>query len=339
MFHQFLGSQTHADDTSLLLISVYRVFFKLCDAFGSVHDMRIFYETKTNRKSSYNFCDFDWNVQEDSVHWKNMLLIIMSAQKKVNFGFPVGKHIERMMKNQGQIHKTFKNTQLKQDDPQNEKFMHELLGQLMICCSHDMRLFPMHNHESFFAVFTHPALMHMSFHCDGNVITSLQNQKEIVWIVTQPIPAGGRLYMTDGRAYQRRYEDTYVKCSKLERCIPCRDDWTRTIDCQKVVDDYRISSKRFFGNEHIQPKTVTNLLKHLNECFKIVNKKFKGYEKDPKVRQVIVSKKEEILMNLIILGNSFLSSELYVWEYFNPFENTAKHNRIDLGSLGPVSLF
>lgn len=77
--------------------------------------------------------------------------------------------------------------------------------------------------------------------------------------------------------------------------------------------------------ERNNPKQVASVLKHRREICDFINKKFTGYYKDPKIREKIASRKEELRRNL-----NFMNDPLPQTSPFNGVDFVVNRMRLTL---------
>lgn len=121
-------------------LTIYRIFMKIHDAFGSVDEMRKFVESH-NGKLNYHLFDFDWSDEQE--YQKNMLLLIMSKKIMDIEGIPTDlkavsqgrirefrRHIDILLKT-GRISTSML---LAFIDPnqQNQNFLNKLIQQIYV---------------------------------------------------------------------------------------------------------------------------------------------------------------------------------------------------------------
>lgn len=174
-----------------------------------------------------------------------------------------------------------------------------LFIEIIATCGLKMQFHPIHNTNCVFAVFCHQVLRDFNSSCDPNAMCHHENHngsRKFVLTVVQPIAAGKKVTIP-WQLYFRKQ-----RCNETSHCTPCRENWADQIDETKLQEDIQKHIKEFFkkGND---PKKVSAIIKHRARLCNFINKNFTGYHKDPKVRQTIATKIEELRMNLNFMGN------------------------------------
>lgn len=279
------------------LMFAQKVLLKIHDSFGSVERMRTFVYNHKNPK--YNFFDFDWSIGEDDPKYhENMLLIIMSSRSRIRGGVKLSDFFEDLEPDESKSRLV---RIYHEQNSQNRKFIDKLITQMLFTGKTRMRVNPIVSRNCVFAVSRHPAfdVFSSSESCDPNIILHHENQsgpKRLVMTVIKPISAGDKINFR-GSLYFRK-----EKCNKTITCLPCRERWADMIDEPKLHYDIEIHSMTFFQRNN--PKKVSSVLKHREKLCNLINKNFSAdYYKDPKARQMIATKMEELRMNLNYMGN------------------------------------
>lgn len=298
--------------TSMILAQ--KVFLKIYDAFGgSVENMRTFVES--HEKVNYNFFDLDWSMSEDDQKFQENLLLFLMSSKGL-----CGKNEALARYSKGFCPYLTKSrlirTRLMQYDEQNAKFMDLVYNRIQEVFGMRMLIHPIHCANSVFAIVCHPAMYAFytisTASCDPNTFTHHENhagQRKVVLTVSHPIAAGERVEAA-GTLYFRNQ-----KCNKPAQCTPCRERWADLLDENQLFRDFESQSNAFYKRN--DPKKIASVLQHRQLVCDFINKNFTGYYKNPKIRQKIASKKEELRMNLNYVGclmpsvGSFMGREFF----------------------------
>lgn len=268
--------------------------------------MKKFVETHSAKR--YNVFDFDWSIPNDPNYYKNMLLMIMSmdtefdiyitaSQKQTNMdetirqNWETWRYICNLLKTSNRIKTVFMN-----QNPSSTKFLEKITYNIYIACLLKESLTLNNNQGHELAMFTHPALYLMNHSCDPNIIVHLENRKNMIWTVNQPIQAGGEIFYP--------FISFYSQMNEFKKyCVPCKNGPVNSIDGDRVLADAVVNTKKFF-NCH-DPAKLSDWLKYKDQCCDFINKNFTGYYERAKKRQLIATKKEELREILEDIGYPF----------------------------------
>lgn len=323
------------------IILLDRIFMKIYDVFGSVDAMRSFVESQGDRNQ--RFGDLDWMKANKGspAYWKNMLIVIMSTRDKPFRDLePMRKIIREIPKLADSVNsRMFKI--FAWENPKNRKFSEKLLTQIAIIYSSSIVYEPSTSRKNVFANFSHPAMLDLSNNCDGNIFMHIQKGREVVWIVNQPIAAGEKLFYSTGHPSKGFYytaASKQDKCNKPEICIPCRKDWAKKFDIVEAgVDQYDFDI--FYEDKSNDPTKVDSYLKHHDAICEFINKNCNGYDKSSAVRQLIGSKKIQLLSNLEMIANVFPQKNVFRYGDISQEQlfKILDYNDLDSFTIGEIS--
>lgn len=278
------------------------MFMKLYEVFGnSMKEMKMFVEMHENKR--YNVFDFNWSDPNDPMYYKNMLLVIFGFQSE-NRGTP---GFESEMNEALNIFSNFVDCLDKSNDfvkimaeTQNEKaFRKTILWKIMEAyeCRNEFRIEVHTATNMTLGMFFHPSIMILNHSCDPNIIIHVTNDKKLVWIVNQPIPAGGQIFINYTPAYYftGRFVPSFSNtCQAHFGCIPCQFGWPDRSTMKEIMRQCIDNMKQIFKTEE-DARNYGKFANLLESCYDFINKNFTtNYYQNKSMMKMIAMKQLEI---------------------------------------------
>lgn len=289
-----------------------KFFLKFHDVFRNIDDMREFVEQHAEEK--FSVFDIDWNLPEDDpTYIKNLLLTIMSVKdqkiplniRKVWERDFIGGFVSDL-----KPENRFKN--IIETNQRHTEFLQKVVKQLCSFYEHCLASVIMEtNRDNTLGLYFHPAMAAANSSCDPNVFVKVNNSKEIVWIVNQPIAAGSEIFLLQGdRLFYAVEASKSSPCQPKANCQPCRENWSAKFNVEALFDD--MTKKTSFFKTKADVENKEKLLKYLKNCCDFINKNYRvDYYKNKNLLQQICLNKMRIAMTLTTINNPFPPSNFF----------------------------
>lgn len=270
-------------------VSTFKFIAHMIDVFGSPEKLKEF--VKKHQDKDYTVFDYDWSLDSDEVHYKNMFLAMINESPEesltlIPFFRPNNDGFCR-----------FWDTLNKFED---KEFAGELWRKLF-----SQQYFVQeagHNGRCQIAWFTHPALKLLKSCCDPNVVIH-SNRQDVILTVLHPISSGSVIRVSSGPYYkENKHVPKLCLNSDPNSCEPCNNKWVHQID-QDIITEAMDNMQDFFDQN--DPKQLSTQLDNLQLCSDFINENFDGYYSDAEKRTTIATKIIELEKTLRYIGFPF----------------------------------
>lgn len=287
-----------------------RIFLKFLDALGGFEKLKEFYNDHEGNK--YTVFDFDWTIKDESTYDKNLLLTFMSVyiEKKPDQVEPMQRVIWSQFMSfimwqmpDNRFKKIFK------ANSKQEEFWKKIMWHIWDAYDAKVQLSLNYDVKNVFGTFHHPAMFVINHSCDPNIFVHINDCKEIVWTVNQPIPAGGQIFCSyNGESYYAENNFELETCPSGVICVSCQNGWAEMIDDSEILHDSVLNSMKFIKTNH-DVENLANFLEYVRSCCDFINENFTdNYYNNAEIRRNIATKKSEIRKILQTLENPFSPS-------------------------------
>lgn len=268
-----------------------KVFLKMHETFGSVGEMKKFAEMHSEKR--YTIFDFDWN---GPMNFKNLFLTILgmhydSRTKQFARDLLDTENLSQWFIDSLELSERTQGILLGSTN-EHQDFVEKTL----------LKIFNAHiwinwmsfgknltdDDERLPGYYFHPSKSLLNFSCDSNIYMYYENRKRIVWLVTQPIKAGGQLFVENYPPYYRTGRFTNG-CPFKDSCVPCQKGWAKMINPSKVDSGIGEFLENFRESENF-PEKITKGIQIYRKICNEINQNYDNYETNAKTREFIVAR-------------------------------------------------
>lgn len=283
--------------------------------FGGLPQMMELFKSEQNK--TYSVFDFDWSKPNDPLFIKNTFLVLMGMKftesstlndlKILTNGVEgIGLWLLTTLSKENEMRKIFDEHYFR-----NNKLIEKILMKIFAVFpfANEVTVAPeeqelkdvtaAHGH------FLHPCSLILNHSCDPNITFHIADHERVVWIVNQPIPAGGQIFKCYSPTYWPYYSvlTTPSSCEFKESCVVCKNDWKRSMSGNTVTNDAGNSFLTIFNGPEIRNKMFTASVNRFGMACKFINENFSNYNESSETRKKIVTKIHEIGMLLEVIEN------------------------------------
>lgn len=292
--------QLEDDNVGDMVTFAAKLFMRAQAAFdGNIDEMRKFVDGNNNGFEKHTLFDFDWSNPDDPMYEKNMVLVLLGIEANVYDGHlyllkqnlrqetkgsgKIGKYLMSMLKSPSKLLSILK-TNYKKHGEFIEKVFEKFYYSFIFRNEFSIMQVPM---RLFWRTCFFPARSLLHHSCNPNIHNHMSNDGKLMWIVNQPIPAGGQIF---GGFYPVFYNEARPEpnCPSEKTCEPCKLGWQHEKKVSATLAYENVA--RFFYDRNAMKPPLNMMVDYFGQCCDDINKNYKGFNEKASVRKKIALK-------------------------------------------------